>query len=217
MQPDLQELEITKGEIKHLTGVEPDDVFRSSLNLRWLINEIAIGLALTPVIVGILYIFIILPTRGASLNLAILSIVVVPICVVAGRWFWLKKKSPDLLVSLLSEVDRYHAVLKAIDIHDKLEGAGTQLSNLGDRTKAIAALRLTRQDLVRAFKSERILREHKDLLISNTELFANNLAALIALQVSDRAGEYGRLLNESLQIGLTVQEEMRKLQNQRFR
>jgi len=42
----------------------------------------------------------------------------------------------------------------------------------------------------------------------------NNLAALQALQINASANEYGRLLNESVQISLTVQEEMRKLLNQ---
>jgi hypothetical protein len=36
-----------------------------------------------------------------------------------------------------------------------------------------------------------------------------------ALQVSQEASEYGQLLNEALQIGVSVQEEMRKLQGQR--
>jgi hypothetical protein len=40
--------------------------------------------------------------------------------------------------------------------------------------------------------------------------------ALNALQINDKASEHGRLLNEALQIVVDVQEEMRKLQDQRF-
>jgi len=217
---DLLGLEISEGEIKHLSGVDPDDIFRPSIlrdsSKKWsfLLNEISVALALTPVLLGIVYVFIILPTRGASQKWAILLIILVPIWILLGRLFWLKKHSPELLVNLLDEVDRYHAVLKAIDLNDQLEKVGNNSYNLTDRLKVIAALQLTREDLVRALRSERILRENKHLLTTNAELFANNLSALQALQVNTDAGEYKRLLNESLQIGLTVQEEMRKLLNQ---
>ncbi|MCL1465192.1 hypothetical protein [Argonema galeatum] len=223
MRSDIQGLEITKGELRHLSGVDPDDVFRSSMlresgkQLTFLFNELLIALALTPIIVGALYTFIIRPIRGASINWAILLLIIVPISVIAGRWFWLRSNSPKLLVNLLDDVDRYHAVLQAIDISDRLETAGSSGGALTDRTQVIAALQLTREDLIRALMSERILRENKNLIAANPELFTNNLRALEAMQVNTQAGEYGRLLNEALQIGLSVQEEMRKLQHQRSR
>jgi hypothetical protein len=68
------------------------------------------------------------------------------------------------------------------------------------------------------FADRRILRENKDFIDRRYELFANiesNLAALMALDVSDRASEYGRLLNEALEIGMSVHKEVRKLQNER--
>ncbi len=223
MRSDIQGLEITKGELRHLSGVDPDDVFRASMlresskQLTFLFNELLIALALTPIIVGALYTFIIRPIRGASINWAILLLIIVPISVIAGRWFWLRSNSPKLLVNLLDDVDRYHAVLQAIDISDRLETAGSSGGVLTDRTQVIAALQLTREDLIRALMSERILRENKNLIAANPELFTNNLRALEAMQVNTQAGEYGRLLNEALQIGLSVQEEMRKLQHQRSR
>ena len=39
----------------------------------------------------------------------------------------------------------------------------------------------------------------------------NNLANLQTLQVSSQASEYAQLLNQSLQIALDVQAELRKL------
>jgi hypothetical protein len=50
----------------------------------------------------------------------------------------------------------------------------------------------------------------------NYELFETNLTALTSLQVNDQAGEYGRFLNEALQIVVDVQEEVRKLQDHHF-
>ena len=83
-----------------------------------------------------------------------------------------------------------------------------------ERESVLAALNLTKADLVRALKTERILRENKSFILSNTELFVNNLATLTAMQVNEQATEHGRLLNEALQIALDVQHEMKRLQTQ---
>ncbi|MDP5337680.1 MAG: hypothetical protein NWQ28_03780 [Nodularia sp. (in: cyanobacteria)] len=115
---------------------------------------------------------------------------------------------------LLNDVDRYNAVIKAIDINDQIEAAGNPGVVIQEREKVIAALELTRTDLIRALKTERILRENKNFILRNTELFANNLATLTAMQVTEEATEHGRLLNEALQIALDVQLEMKRLQTQ---
>ena len=221
MQPDLVGLEITKGELKRLIGGDPDDVFRPSIlrnaQKRWsfLLNEILIGLALTPIIVGVIYTFIIFPTLGSSIPTAIALLILVPILVAIVRWFIGKKNRSNLLVNLLEEVDKYHAVLNAIDINDQLEEVGTPGTSLSDRAKVISGLQLTRDDLVRALRIERILRENKQLLSTQSELFTNNLNTLQAIATSsNEASKYGQLLNDALQISADVQDEMRKLQQQ---
>jgi hypothetical protein len=112
-------------------------------------------------------------------------------------------------------VKRYNSIIKAIDINDQIEEAGNPEVVIQERESVIEALKLTKADLVRALKTERILRENKNFILSNTELFANNLATLAAMQVHEQATEHGRLLNEALQIALDVQHEMKKLQSQR--
>jgi hypothetical protein len=125
---------------------------------------------------------------------------------------WVKFKSVRRLVK---EVDRYNEVIKAVDINDQLEEAGNQGVGLSDREKVIQALDVMKADLVRALKTERILRENKKFIAKNPQLFTTNLTVLTALQVSDQASEYGRVLDQALQIAVGVQEEMRKLQNRR--
>ncbi|MBE9200373.1 MULTISPECIES: hypothetical protein [unclassified Nodularia (in: cyanobacteria)] len=131
--------------------------------------------------------------------------------------WWKKRKivedhMTNSLDILLNDVDRYNAVIKAIDINDQIEAAGNPGVVLQERERVIEALRLTRNDLIRALKTETILRENKSFIIRNTELFANNLATLTAMQVTEEASEHGRLLNEALQIALDVQIEMKRLQ-----
>ena len=123
---------------------------------------------------------------------------------------WVKFKSVRRLVK---EVDRYSAVIRAVDINDQLEEAGNPGVGLSDREKVIQALGIMKADLLRALKTERILRENKKFIAKHPQLFTTNLTALTALQLSDRASEYGRVLDQALQIAVGVQEEMRKLQN----
>lgn len=216
MLPDLLGLEITKGELRRLTGFDSDDVFRPSIikdkQKRWgfFLNEMLVALALTPIIVGFIYAFIILPTIGSSILIGISLLTIVPITVLFGRWLWRRKTCPKALTILLDEVDKYHGVIQAIDINDQLATSGNE-SSINDRDNVIAALQLIREDLVRAMKTERILRDNKKLLANNQELFVNNLANLQALQVSNQASEYAQLLNQSLEIAVEIQAEIRKL------
>ncbi|MBD2593045.1 hypothetical protein H6G74_01710 [Nostoc spongiaeforme FACHB-130] len=215
MQPDLLGLEISKGELRRLTGFDSEDVFRPSVmkdkekRFGFLMNELLVALALTPIIVGFIYAFMILPTIGSSITLGIILLILVPLAVIVGRSLWRRFTCPKALTMLLDEVDQYHAVINAIDIHDQL---ATSNNSIHDREQVISALQLIREDLVRALKTERVLRDNKKLLANNQELFVNNLANLQALQVSTQAGEYAQLLNQSLQIALDVQAEIRKLQ-----
>ena len=218
MQPDLVGLEISKGELKRLTGCDTEDVFRPSImadkhkRIGFFINEVLVALALTPIIVGFIYAFIILPTFGSSTQLGVILVLIVPIAILLGRSLWQKFTSPHTLTTLLDEVDKYHAVIQAIDINDQLRDSGNIHSNINDREQVISALQLIREDLVRALKSERILRDNKQLLTNNQELLVNNLANLQTLEVSSQTSEYAQLLNQSLQIALDVQAEIRKLQ-----
>ncbi|WP_414544092.1 hypothetical protein [Nostoc sp. CCY0012] len=218
MQPDLMGLEISKGELRRLTGFDPDDVFRPSMiknsekRLGLLVNELLVALALTPIVVGFIYTLIILPTIGSSITLGVLLLILVPTVIFVGRSLWQYLTCPHGLTVLLDEVDKYHTVVQAIDINDQLATLGNSQSSLNDRDNVIAALKLIREDLVVALKSERILRDNKKLLANNQDLFINNLAHLQALQLSSQTSEYAQLLNQSLQIALDVQAEMKKLQ-----
>lgn len=221
MQPDLLSLEMTKGELRRLIGLDPDNVFRPYIiknrdkRLSFFMNEMVVAVALTPIIVGLIYGFIILPTIGSSILLGTILLISVPLAVIVGRWIWRRSTCPKTLTTLLDEVDQYHAVIKAIDIHDQLATPGNTESSITDREKVVAALQLIREDLVRALKTERILRDNKKSLTNNQELLVNNLTNLQALQVSSVSGEYAQLLHQSLQIAFDVQAQIKKIQSSR--
>ena len=131
-----------------------------------------------------------------------------------GKSKFLKQNMTNSLRILLNDVERYNSVIKAIDINDQIEDVGNLGVSIQAREKVLLALELTKNDLIRALKTERILRENKSFIITNSDLFTNNLAALASMQVTEEATEHGRLLNEALQISLDVQQEMKNLQSQ---
>ncbi len=126
----------------------------------------------------------------------------------------LKANITNSLQVLLHDVERYNNVIKVIDINDQIEAAGNAEVRIKERNKVTEALKLTRNDLIRALKTEKILRENKHFMLRNSELFTNNLVALASIQVTQEATEHSKLLNEALEIALDVQYQMKKLQGQ---
>ncbi len=214
MQTDLENLEITRGELRHYSGVSIDAVFRPSTWSKFL-SEIVKTLLIS----GLVSLSCWILMKGFPeqiVLLTILHVIAVSSLIlndVRKISFSIKNRN---LGRLFEDVIRYNSVIKAIDINDQIEAAGNPDVGLRNREQVLHALRLTKEDIIRALKTERILRENERFIKLNYQLFESNLVALTALQVSDQASEQGRLLNEALQIVVDVREEMRKLQNQRF-
>ncbi len=251
MRADLQGLEITQGELKQLTGLNIDNIFKPSLikkpkkgliffisklpGLRLLIFAIASFIIAYLISLPILYYFnpyyfdclISLkgkcpdgtPFYGKLTETPVFFGVMAAVMILPVFWelrrFWKYYSFSKSAGVLIDEVDKYNAVIKAVDINDQLKAVGNQGASISDRNKVIELLVLTRRDLVRALKTQRILSENKDFIVNNPEIFANNLTILEAVRVSEKGDESGRLLNEALQMAIDVQKEMKKLQNQR--
>ncbi|BAZ13626.1 hypothetical protein NIES4071_54650 [Calothrix sp. NIES-4071] len=238
MQHDLKGLEISQKELQQLTNLPVNEELVLVVNkFKQVVNkffERARGPeAATAYFLGIssvVFSYLILGALGSLLMpwlpvpSGILAILLLGISGASAQYIlyfiWKQRNkivqaniTPSLKI-LLSDVERYNNVIKAIHINDEIEAAGNVNVGIKERNKVLDALSLTRADLIRAVKTERILRENKNFIIGNSELFANNLPTLSALQVSEQATEHGRLLNEALQIALDVQLEMKRLQSQ---
>ncbi|MEG4045339.1 hypothetical protein [Microcoleus sp. Pol17_C1] len=210
MRADIQGLEITVGELKHLSGAGPDRVYRPASATNFAREALKTVLLIILVLVSCWLLVAIFP-RAYLLWFALHLAAIVGL-IFEDAWKIRCSHNKDL-INLFDDVDRYNGIIKAIEINDKIEDAGNAAVKIGDRAKVIQALQLIRDDLVRALKTERILRENKKFVATNSELFANNLRTLNALQISDRASKQGRLLNEALQLAIGVQEEMKKFQD----
>lgn len=210
VRPDLVGLEITKGELRHLSGVGVDSIIRPATPRKFL-SEICQSIGLIGLIfVSVFLLFLAFPEQRLSL-IAFHFLVIIMLVAQDAIKIYLTQKHRYLL-GLLEDVDRFNATIKGIDINDQLEAAGNPKVKIKDRELVIQALKLTREDIVRALKTARILRENEKFIKINPELFANNLTALAALQVDEDASQYGRILNEAFQIGLSIQDEIKQLQ-----
>lgn len=211
MRADIEGLEITAGELKHLSGTGSSRVYRPATATKFAREGLkTVGLIFL-VLISCLLLVVIFPR--AYLFWFALHLTAIACLIFEDAWKIRRSHQHKHLINLFDDVDRYNGIIKAIEINDQIEDAGNSQVKIGDRAKVIQALQLIRDDLVRALKTERILRENKKFVATNSELFATNLKTLSALQISDRVSEKSRLLNEALQVALGVQAEMKKLQN----
>ncbi|MEH1769299.1 hypothetical protein [Nostoc sp.] len=239
MQDDLKGLEISQDDLQKLTNLPVNEellIITNTLNrfARIYIQKLKSSEGATVVFIGfstfvfvyilfdlIVKIFVTWITIPSWILLIILGLWVSGFTQTILYLIWksrskvVKNNMTKSLHILLNDVNKYNTVIRVIDINDQIEEAGNPEVVIKERESVIEALKLTKADLVRALKTERILRENKNFILSNTELFVNNLATLTAMQVTEQATEHGRLLNEALQIALDVQHEMKRLQTQR--
>ncbi|MGD1901820.1 MAG: hypothetical protein ACFB9N_06225 [Geitlerinemataceae cyanobacterium] len=216
---DLTAFEISPGEVRRLCGCDPDELWRPSARRRERLlfwgQELMLAIALSPIFTGAIYLFAIRPLLGEVLWLAVLCPIVVTLAIVGGRWAWRQHSTPLGLVALLDDLDRYHDAVRAVAIAESLGEARRRSGDdddLGQRQALRCALWLTREDLVRALSTERILRENRDFLGVDLEGFSENLTAIQALKTDVRAREYQAIVGQTVAIGASIREEMRKLQ-----
>lgn len=226
MKSDLEDLKISQNQLEELTKLEVGKIFMggvvrpSALRspgqlLSFLVSEFSILAVVFIICLGIG--LIIVRSMASFDNVAGLVAVAVGITIsVAISWNgyqWHRYKTLKTLSHLLDEVDRHNSVVQAIQVMNELQTAQslasfTQLSN---RAEILSALAVTRDSLLSALTTERILRSHQTVLQQGRDLMGSietNLAALQALQVKNEATEYQQFLQEALDIGLAVQQEM---------
>lgn len=235
MKQQLEALRITEKELERLTGLDISDLFiggviRGAYRASKLKNYRGLlSFCLTEVLVFALLVVLALPigialTRHLSdrMNelpaiLYFLKITLGIACLTAIAWnvsMWFKAKQLKSLLHLLDDIDRYNQVIQAVIILEQLQGVGNFKATEINQNELVQALEITRDSLVSALMTEKILRHNRKLFASRDELLANlenNLTTLRALNVQNQAQEYSQLLNEALQIGLSVQKEVYSL------
>ena len=226
MKSDLEALRITKLQLETLTGLDigsvfmggvvRPSVFRSTRRfLSLLVTETSILVVIFIICLG-LGLVIVRSWSGFS-NIVLLLLVIAGITVtLAIAWNlyqWIRYKTFMPLACLLDEVDRHNDIVQAVQVMDELETVQAANLSLPNRTEVLTALEATRDSLISALQTERILRRHRQLIQRRQELFSSietNLATLRNLRFNSQATEYQQFLQEALEIGLAVQREMER-------
>lgn len=224
--PNLDNLRITHRDLDELTGLDISDLsmgwgtrlslfHQPRLRWAWLMNQ---SLVLTVALVLWLPVSLLLGRNLASPTIFIgLGVAgAIATTVAHGLYGIHKGKQLKVLSHLLDEVDRYNEMIKAVEILEELRQTDHRSKRLNlDNPEAVKeALHLTRESLVCGLMSDKIMRKHQRFIARRHELFASietNLSSLQTLQATEMAGDYGQLLNEALQVGTSVHQELRKV------
>lgn len=237
MQADLENLLLTTEELETLVYLDTStalaiDAYRGFIlkNPKQMLSVI-----LTELFIFILVLIFVMPvslivlrnagtlpgnTDGVTRLLTLISSISLLGVLIWNVYLWQQVKQVKSLARLMDKVDKYNHVIQAIALIDELESASrspSRCNSLSTRKEVIQALSITKETLSSALQAEKLMRKHRKFLSSHHELFANlenNLTNLISFDLSHQVNEYSHLVNESLQIGLSVHKELKKLNNQ---
>jgi hypothetical protein len=156
-----------------------------------------------------------LPSDGADIaNLFLLFLVgSVLILVLANIWLVNQAKDWKSVAKLLRQVDKYNRVVKSLAMLNQLSRTETnrQGGNSLAAEKVLQALRVTKNSLLQAIKIE-IIRTKQGGMAQPDELMVtleDNLTSLVAGELDPPTDQYGYLLDEALQIAMSVEQQMR--------
>lgn len=231
---NLDNLRITQRDIDELTGLDVSDItigwaLRLSLFqqpkrvLSWLTTQIlTLGVALILCVPVTLLLGRSL--GGSAHNASVIKYVPVGVGVaIASTLTWnavlfYRGKQRLTLAHLLDEIDHFNEILTAVEIFNELQSAGASTATLDNQHTVIEALHLTRESLVNGLMTERVMRKHQRFIAHRADLFTHieqNLTSLQAMKIADEASEYSTLLQEALQVGTSVHQELQRLQTEK--
>ena len=198
MRPDLQELEITLGELKRLTGLtwQRYQKSRGVYVLRPISSLLSLQISLLfplGTISGLLSLNAIYNTvrlRYSGLydkyNIFDTVVALVTCFSLSIGCFWLIGRlfnEYNKINVFGKEINQYYQLILNINTLDELEAVGNPVK-LSEREKVLEALRINRENLVRALQTERILRENPQF---RPEQFNVDLSGLRSLQATEKA------------------------------
>ncbi len=231
---NLESLRIDREEIDNLIDLDlvsilAIDLYRA-LVFRDYRNIFSLGLTIIAIfilsLVAIFFVSSILPNKSANLvnntsgfiNLLFVAIAVTILLISIGI-FCLWKRSVKLrsLTVLLDKLDIYNRLIEKLIVIDNI--LSLQTSNFtkkytNNRDSIVEALNITKQSLLKALSIEKLIRQHQNLTSNRYELLTeleHNLVALMSFEPETQIDEYENILNEVLQLGLGVHQEIRKL------
>lgn len=136
-------------------------------------------------------------------------------------YFWQQVKKIGNLAKLLDDIDKYNQVIQNIEMLHNLEAARKKsfAQEPSDRKVIIEALKKIKANLLAALKVEKIIRKNQQIGFNQYELLSqieDNFTDLLLIEHSHDSDQYEQLLDEALQISISVQKEVKKLHKKNF-
>jgi hypothetical protein len=146
---------------------------------------------------------------GAAIGMALAAALVVTSCAYAAlrlrRARKCRAEGYDALSRLRESIERYNALVRALDVRDRLSRARGSGEPVGDEA-VLRAIRTTRENLVRAVRVQRVLRDGRDVVLDADALRIGELVPVEALRIEQTAEAYSELAGETLAIAAEVQQ-----------
>ncbi|MGQ4646613.1 hypothetical protein [Lyngbya aestuarii] len=163
-----------------------------------------------------------LPEDAASMTYLLATLIGISCLgtVIVNIYLWKQFNQIKPLVKLLEKLEQYNGVIKALSLIEKLGSANpssNQFNHCDNFAELIKALGATKASILSALQVENLLRKHQGLLEKRYELFSSledNLTTLMTFDLNNQTSDYRQLMNEALEIGISVQKEVRNLRNQ---
>ena len=118
---------------------------------------------------------------------------------------YLRLVRPTPVGILVDEVDQFNRVIEEITFVDHLQEVGNPVS-IRNRDDILMTLQHIRAELVRAVKTERLFRENPQFARQD---FSLDLISWQRLELDEQAQKYEQFVNEALEIGLRVREDLK--------
>jgi hypothetical protein len=123
-----------------------------------------------------------------------------------NRSIFLRGKRLQRLLKLVAQIEQYNQIVRSIDTLEKVAALTSQHCEPAQIANMMEILAQTRQNLLTALEIDRYLRHYpnsSELTIS----IARNLIDLQNLAQQPQLAEYGTLLTQAWEIGMSVYEE----------
>ncbi len=122
------------------------------------------------------------------------------------RWRQRSTRQLHALYELQQAAERFDKLVQALGVADSVQDVLGQAPSEADRQRALQVLAINRDNLVRALRVERLLRENRKLLADvGAGAIQEALLPMEAVRIDARASEYARIVTENLAIAAEVQ------------
>lgn len=159
-------------------------------------------------------------TGGFILILGLSLLTATLVLFILNYYLWLRAKKLKKLAVILDKIEQYNQLIDNLNLVDRVNYLNyseyKQNPISSQKLSAIkAALNLTKSSLLKSVDLEKIINLNQENISDRYQLFTNledDLVQFLSSSNDSHYSEYQQLLTEVIQIGLSVHQEVRKIQ-----